>query len=391
MKRLGLLVMPVLVIPFLVNCNHNTYHFKFIGNHCTIDGKTNFDANVTKNKSNVQYTITPDDGYQLDYLDNEYQEDFTLESNVLTILEMKQDYTITVNAIDENIVVTLDVDINSDYSGMWFTCKEEDEITEVDWGDGTKDTKNKHSYNEEGSYSIVIRGDIISFGASREEKYNNIVRANIYSKNITSIAFANCVNLVSVNLPNEMATLGYDGGTFSNCTSLKSIKLPKNLTYMSGVDFKGCSSLTSIVIPEGVLAIGNSSFDGCTNLASIVLPSKLVYIGGKCFRNCVSLTSIVIPDNVASIEYNTFYNCTNLASINIPTNSMFHLVPDDFCNGTAVTSIKIPNNVTEILAGAFARCSNLVLADLSEVDHVIGGGHAFGNEDHLKLEFKIKV
>ena len=99
--------------------------------------------------------------------------------------------------------------------------------------------------------------------------------------------------------------------------------------------FADCNKLTGVVISDGVTVIGNYAFYNCENLKSVVIADSVTSIGDNAFSNCTSLASIVIPDGVTSIGEYAFYNCYSL------------------------TSIEIPVSVTNIGAYAFSGCKHL--------------------------------
>ena len=107
-------------------------------------------------------------------------------------------------------------------------------------------------------------------------------------------------------------------GAFYNCSMLISIELPDNLTSIGISVFSGCSGLTSIEIPDSVTSIGNSAFYGCSGLTSIEIPDSVTSIGNSAFYGCSGLTSIEIPDSVTSIGSSAFSGCRNLASLTLP-------------------------------------------------------------------------
>ncbi len=67
-----------------------------------------------------------------------------------------------------------------------------------------------------------------------------------------------------------------------------------------------------------VVGIGDNAFKGCYNLPSIFIPPSVTFIGNGAFSGCYSLTSISLPDSVTSIGNSAFYNCRKLTSISLP-------------------------------------------------------------------------
>ena len=90
--------------------------------------------------------------------------------------------------------------------------------------------------------------------------------------NIGKYAFAGCVSLTNINIPNSVSKIGK--GAFCGCRSLTSITIPNGLSRIENDTFSYCINLTSVTIPESVEYIAGiyDAFEGC---------EKLVYIYGK--------------------------------------------------------------------------------------------------------------
>ena len=169
-------------------------------------------------------------------------------------------------------------------------------------------------------------------------------------------AFEYCSGLTSVTIPNSVTNLGR--GAFYNCTSVTSVNISNSITKIDGSTFGCCFSLTSVSIPNGVKIIEDAAFDDCINLTSVTIPNSVTSIGKYAFRYCESLTSIVIPDGVSSIGLATFYSCLNLTSVTIP-NSVTSIGSSAFRDCPKLTALTIPNSVTRIENSAFQGCTSL--------------------------------
>ena len=239
------------------------------------------------------------------------------------------------------------------------------------------------------------------FGASSYSDNDDYVPISLQKVIITggtiigSSAFAVCRGLVSITIPESVASIG--NSAFSGCSRLASVTIPNGVTSIEYYAFYGCSGLMSITIPESVTSIEKSAFYGCSRLTSVIIPNGVTSIGNSAFYGCNGLTSITIPfvgENTegngatyfgylfgasfygsnssyvpkslkevtitdgTSISDDAFYGCSGLTSITIPE-SVVSIGDYVFygCNG--LTSITIPSGVTSIGASAFSGCSGL--------------------------------
>ena len=139
--------------------------------------------------------------------------------------------------------------------------------------------------------------------------------------------------------------------------------------------FANCKNLVSLTISDNILSIGDVAFRGCTKLASVVLPKQLSKINHYAFDGCTSLTSIVIPENVTAIEEGAFQDCKSLANITISNSSTF-VYPEAFQGCKSLISLSFHG----IFIGdrAFRDCSSLQNVDIEYPVFCIGE-EAFAN------------
>ena len=130
-------------------------------------------------------------------------------------------------------------------------------------------------------------------------------------------AFANCKNLTSVKLTDNVKRIGggaftgcdgltsFDlmsveylggGGVFSWCGSLKSMTIPSTVKIIDGGElFAGCESLEKVVFEEGVTWMWVNAFVWCPNLEEVILPSTLERAYPNWFGGCPKLKKVVMP------------------------------------------------------------------------------------------------
>jgi hypothetical protein len=157
-----------------------------------------------------------------------------------------------------------------------------------------------------------------SLGYTLSSNNTKFVSLDLSGSTFTGIedsAFLSCTNLTSVNIPNNISSIG--DFAFNGCTSLASVTLPVNagFTVIGASAFNRCTSLTSVNIPNSVTSIGNAAFQSCAGLTGITISNSITTIEGSVFNRCTGLTSVTIPNSVTSIGDWAFGNNTNLVSV----------------------------------------------------------------------------
>ena len=108
---------------------------------------------------------------------------------------------------------------------------------------------------------------------------------------ISDELFWGCGNLISIEIPNSVKSIGFFAFSYSG---LSSIKIPNSTTSIGGSAFAGCDGLKSIAIPDGVTTIEQYTFAWCHSLMTVVIPKSIKYINEYSFDDCSSLTSFFI-------------------------------------------------------------------------------------------------
>lgn len=206
------------------------------------------------------------------------------------------------------------------------------------------------------------------------------------SNNIMTIgtqAFSGCSSLVSINLPNNVASIG---PAAFKCSALTSISVSKYNPYYVSVDNCCLSNNSTVlefgcktsIIPDGVKIIRTWAFDDCTELKEIKIPNSVVTIDGfqssgltkitipnsvtkiapGAFMFCKELVEVVIPDSVIEIGEYAFDDCSKLSIVNIPS-SVIRIGNNAFKSCNSLAYIEIPESVIEIGKEAFYGCTGL--------------------------------
>ena len=137
------------------------------------------------------------------------------------------------------------------------------------------------------------------------------------AKTINAYAFANAVNLVSVDL-RSINISEIQGYTFMNCTALKEVKLIDSTTQgvkKIGVRaFFNCKSLTEFDGKYALEEIGDSAFYDCTSLISVLLgnSSQLTKISTEAFYNCNKMKTLSLTGSLQVVGRSAFYNCNDV-------------------------------------------------------------------------------
>ena len=176
---------------------------------------------------------------------------------------------------------------------------------------------------------------------------------------VTSIranAFAECSDLVSVDIPAGVTSIGE--AAFNYCSSLTYIDIPAGVTSIGYGTFSGCSSLASIDIPDGVISIGERAFSNCSSLESVTLSRGLETIGYEAFSGCSNLAVVTIPETVTTIETGVFADCNSLASVDIP-DKVNSIADYTFYYCSSLESVTLGSGVETIGDCAFSDCSSL--------------------------------
>jgi len=199
-------------------------------------------------------------------------------------------------------------------------------------------------------------------------------------------AFEWCSNLVAVQLPDCITTIG--AYAFASSQKLTSVNTPKNLKSIGENAFSGCISLTSFSIPEAVTRIEDHTFSDC-GLKSINLPKTLTYIGEMAFAACCEFTTLTIPASVSFIGEYAFSACRALKTIEIENGTKLKMIPKGaFSSGAALQEVVIGEGVAVIAAEAFAYHYQLSFVALPSTLETIGEKAFFNAATTLGVSYR---
>jgi hypothetical protein len=276
-----------------------------------------------------------------------------------------------------------------------------------------------------GLTNIDMTAKILSADKTATE-YFLINKINNYTvNNITNYAFAGCVLVREMTIPNSIIYI--HKYAFLNCVLLKRIYIPESVIVLQNYIFNGCETLTDViftssslptmidnngiktdkitnvyikrdVIPQIILEnyfenvmISNPTvekenviyeIDILRNFASIIgtvtneldsyeLYSEIEYnscnyivkiIGIQAFTGC-RLTSIIIPDTIIEIKQSAFKECTLLENIIVP-DSVVSIGGALFYGCTNLINVILSDNISYIYDETFRECINLRIIHL---------------------------
>ena len=229
---------------------------------------------------------------------------------------------------------------------------------------------------------------------------------------VESNAFADCIDLISIKLPESLQSIGVRG--FKDCP-LKQIHIPANVTSIEQFAFRGCGkTIESITvdddnrvydsredcnaiietqtnaliqgcynskIPDSVEIIRFAAFENCKQLKDIHLPQCLTTIERCAFENCNGLISVTIPGSVTTIEHAAFSQCQHLVSVEIQE-GVTTLESDAFSSCVELQRVVLPNSLRSIGNEAFRSC--YLLEDITIPAGVVSiGNEAFALCSHI--------
>ena len=148
--------------------------------------------------------------------------------------------------------------------------------------------------------------------------HSELVRVELPSsmRSIGEYAFYNCPRLTVCNIPNGINAIGEYA--FAK-TGLKEVHLSDRLDELKNGVFSDCKFLEKVTLSDYIMQIDKDVFRGDDRLEEINIPEDLTYIGAGAFALCKRLSNITLNNNIKIIEENAF-NGSNLEEISIPEN-----------------------------------------------------------------------
>lgn len=235
--------------------------------------------------------------------------------------------------------------------------------------------------------SITIPNNVTSipkdFLNMSNEKEKSVLKNVILGNNLQSIeenAFASCINLLSISLPDSVTSIATNA--FVNTSSLDTFTITTNSSLQTiGESAFANSKINSIYLPDSLVELGTKSFQNCSNLKEVKFGNQAFNnsedkeIKEYVFENCSSLKEIVLPECINSIKEYAFKNATALEFIdtkatdiakNALENTAFaNSFKDGIVNYNGILlqytgnskNVVIPSDISIIGKGSFMDCN----------------------------------
>ena len=223
---------------------------------------------------------------------------------------------------------------------------------------------------------------------SRVMGFSDYVRSPFYNKTtlqtltvgnsipIVGYAFQNCINLGTVNIGNNVTSIG--AYVFDGCSKLSNLTIGNSVTSIGDAAFRNCSALKNVSIPKNVSSLTIGSYTFADNgLTSITIPNIITHIGGFAFANCSNLTTVILEDGSANLVFGSNYNAeivfggcpinTLYLGRNIYTYEYGSARPfsastsyrSPFYNKTTLQTLTVGKDITSITDYTFHGCNGL--------------------------------
>lgn len=219
---------------------------------------------------------------------------------------------------------------------------------------------------------------------------------------ISSGAFSDCENAVTLTVPNSLVKIGEKA--FENCRNLKTIYIGNSVSEIGSYAFSGCQSLESFTVgglnssfsvkngmlcnsggteliayagaadasvPEGITSIGKAAFFSNSRIRSVSLPAGLVSIGDYAFSGCLNLKEISLPSTVKSLGTGSFMSCSSLEKA-ILSGGLSSVPNECFSMCTSLAAVNFPSGITSLGDSAFYSCGKLTGSEIPPTVKTIG-------------------
>ena len=293
-------------------------------------------------------------------------------------------------------------------------CNTVDSLFETDEELGTTITGLKYAVNGEIEIPKEINGnEILTVAASAFENIDEITEITFdYSSAVITIgdgAFANCADLLSIELPKSLQNFG--NGVFTGCESLREIDISpynqnfsteigclydkdKTILYVVPADCYSYSTpMEEYVLPSSVISISECAIQDNLNLHTINL-SNLQTVPADFLKGCYFVSSVTGNEiefvgerafsetdwfknkyyNNIPVTLGNAYICHAGTAETVDLNGFVSVTPQAFYSNSYVKKVIIGPEMQFIGDNCFTGCTALNCIDMLDSQTIITGG-----------------
>lgn len=206
--------------------------------------------------------------------------------------------------------------------------------------------------------------------------------------------------LETITIPPEILVI--DTGAFQSCTQLKTVQFSfkSQLTTIDSKAFAGCVSLNNVIVPNTVTIIGAESFYQTPNMTTFsfhnVTQSELQIIGKQSFAQSGIKSILTLPKSLTVIDQGAFLSCHQLLSVRFLEPSLLNTISNSaFSRSGLAGTLLIPDSVTTIETKAFMQCKSMSSVQFSSNSKLVNiGNQAFyqtGISETVNIPSKVAV
>lgn len=211
-----------------------------------------------------------------------------------------------------------------------------------DWGDGTSDTTQSHTYTTAGRYTVTCNGTTMTSGSS----------SGLFNQSNSRINYTlKAARIATVSIISSYA--------FQYCNFIDYITVSRTATMLGYGAFAKMNTIKYLCIPSSITTYANQMFESDYTLRSVALSKDITYNSSEWFRYnyCLETVSVTINNSIA-LATNSYSKCYSLKRLFVSKNfstinsyafeDMLSCTEYDFSTYTAVPTLSNVNAFTGI-------------------------------------------